>query len=267
MKGVILAGGTGSRLRPLTWVTNKHLLPVYDKPMIYYPLNNLLKAGIRDIFIVTGGEHFDAIGRLLGSGKKIKEVLGLEEPIHSIAFGVQDSAGGIAEALGLAKQFVGKDSVTVVLGDNIFEDERFLHGAVANFKSGAHIFLKPVSDPYLFEEINGVRKAKYGIAELNGNAVIGVEEKPAKPKTNYAVTGAYIYDNNVFDIIKTLKPSARGELEITDVNNAYISKGNMKCSIINGSWTDAGSIKTLYRATRLVRNWRNSGMPEDSLEG
>lgn len=257
MKGVILAGGTGSRLRPLTWVTNKHLLPIYNKPMIYYPMNHLLKAGIKDVFVVTGGEHFDAIGRLLGSGKKLKEVLGFEEPIESLAFGVQDGAGGIAEALGLSKQFVNSDPVTVILGDNIYEDEPFLREAVTSFTGGAHIFLKRIPDEQLYEMANGTRRARFGVAELKGDLVVGIEEKPVTPKTNYAVTGAYIYDNKVFDVIKTLKPSWRGELEITDVNNAYIKAGQMKYTVVEGSWTDAGTIETLYHANHLCRCWKN----------
>jgi glucose-1-phosphate thymidylyltransferase len=259
MKGVVLAGGTGSRLRPLTWVTNKHLLPVYDKPMIYYPLNNFLKAGISDIFVVTGGEHFDAIGRLLGSGKKLKETLNIDEPVRSLAYGVQDGAGGIAEALGLAEQFVGKDPMAVVLGDNIFEDERILADAVKNFTGGAHIFLKEVPEEILFESTSGTRRAKFGMAELAGDKVVGIEEKPVQPKTRYAVTGAYLYDNAVFDIIKTLNPSWRGELEITDVNNEYIRRGQMKYTVIKGSWSDAGSIHTLHRATALRRGWLGHG--------
>ena len=249
----------GTRLRPLTWVTNKHLLPVYDNPMIYYPLNNLLKAGIRDIFVVTGGEHFDAIGRLLGSGKKLKETLGITEPIDSLAFGVQDGPGGIAEALGLARQFVGNDSVAVVLGDNIYEDERILADAVKNFSGGAHIFLKEIPEDNLYETIDGTRRAKFGIAELSGDKVVGIEEKPVIPKTRYTVTGAYIYDNKVFDIVKTLKPSWRGQLEITDVNNAYINTKQMKYTVVNGSWTDAGSVQTLHRATALRKGWLGHG--------
>jgi len=252
MIGALLAGGTGTRLKPMTYVTNKHLLPVYDKPMIAYPLQYLLNAGITEIFVVTGGEHFDQVGKLLGSGKKVCEKLGLEGRIDSIAFGVQDGAGGIAEALGLARKFAGDDSVAVVLGDNIFEDGHVLRGAVKNFESGGHIFLKHVPDKILFEEKDGMRKAKYGMAELSGRQVIGIEEKPEKPKSNYAVTGAYVYDNSVFDVIKTLKPSGRGELEITDVNNYYVQKGRMHYSIVNGWWTDAGSIDALRRATNLV---------------
>lgn len=258
LKGVLLAGGTGSRLRPLTWVTNKHLLPVYDKPMIYYPLNNLLKAGINEIFVVTGGEHFEAIGRLLGSGRKLKETLGIGESLRSLAFGVQDGAGGIAEALGLARTFVGNDNMAVVLGDNIFEDENLLCEAVRNFSGGAHIFLKEVPDENLYEDIYGSRRAKYGIAELSGDRVVSIEEKPEKPKSNYAVTGAYLYDPSVFDIIASLKPSWRNELELSDVNNEYIKAGRMKYTIINGSWTDAGSVETLHRATRLCQSWKKT---------
>ncbi len=253
MIGTILAGGTGTRLRPMTYVTNKHLLPVYDKPMIAYPLQYLLNAGITEIFVVTGGEHFAAIAQLLGSGKQTCEKLGLEGKIDSIAYGVQDGAGGIAEALGLARKFVGKDSVAVVLGDNIFKDAYVLRDAVKNFESGGYIFLKQVPDKLLFEEKNGVRKAKYGMAELAGKRVIGIEEKPEKPKSNFAVTGAYIYDNSVFDVIKTLKPSGRGELEITDVNNHYVGRGEMRYSVVDGWWTDAGSVETLHRAGELVK--------------
>jgi len=258
MIGAILAGGTGTRLRPMTKVTNKHLLPVYDKPMIAYPLQYLLSAGITEIFVVTGGEHFDAIGRLLGSGKNACEELGLEGKIDSISFGVQDGAGGIAEALGLAKRFAGSDSICVVLGDNIFQDSYFLHDAVRDFKSGGHIFLKNVPDEQLYEEKGGKRRTKYGMAELRNEKVIGIEEKPEKPKSNLVVTGAYIYDNSVFDFVKTLRPSARGELEITDVNNYFVQKGGMRYSAIKGWWTDAGSVETLYRAQELVhKNSKN----------
>ncbi len=254
MKGVILAGGSGSRLLPLTKVTNKHLLPVYDKPMIYYPLNYLINAGIRDVFVVTGGEHFDSIGRLLGSGKKIKETLGFDTNLESLAFGVQDEAGGIAQALGLAKGFVGKDNLVVVLGDNIYSgNDLFLKNIVLAFSNGAHLFLKEVSDSFLYELTSQGKRAKYGIAELGGSNVIGIEEKPENPKTNYVVTGCYLYDSSVFDIIQTLKPSWRNELEITDVNNFYIKNRKAKFSLFEGEWTDAGSIESLYRASELIR--------------
>lgn len=261
--GVLLAGGTGSRLRPLTNVTNKHLLAVYDRPMIFYPLNNLILAGIRKIFVVTGGEHFDSVGRLLGSGKRLEEGLGISNGmIDSLAYGVQDRAGGIAEALGLAKEFVGKDNVAVVLGDNIFEREDFLREAVERFEgggdlfSGAHLFLKKVQSDRLYEKTEKGLRAKYGMAELKSGRVIGIEEKPETPKSNYAVTGAYIYDNKVFDVISGLKPSGRGELEITDVNNHYISQGMARYSFVKGDWTDAGSIETLHRAGNLIEGKR-----------
>ena len=234
MKGVILAGGTGSRLFPLTKVTNKHLLPVYDEPMIYYPLKTLISAGIRNIMVVSGKGHVGHFLELLGSGSDFGVRLSYE---------IQEGAGGIAQALGLAKSFVGRDDVTVILGDNIFEDNVAQH--VKSFESGARIFLKKVPDAH-----------RFGVAEVDGRKgrVVGVEEKPKNPKSNYAVTGLYIYDNQVFDIIKTLKPSGRGELEITDVNNAYIRQGTLSYSILKGYWSDAGTFESLYRASELVRN-------------
>lgn len=265
MKGVLLAGGTGSRLLPLTKVTNKHLLPIGGKPMIYYPLNNLIQAGIKDIYVVTGGEHYAAITGLLGSGKKLKENLGINAEV-SLSFGTQDRAGGIAEALGLARTWAGNDNVVVMLGDNIYENERFLEEPVRNFRSGAHIFLKEIPEQYLYEiDGTGKRKAKYGMAAFNGceemaeRILSDIEEKPEHPATNYAVTGAYIYDNNVFEIINGLKPSGRGELEITDVNNAYLKQERMNNSFVEGYWTDAGSHSTLQRANMLemMRQARN----------
>src|SRR3989344_3249591 len=255
MIGVVLAGGEGTRLQPLTYVTNKHLLPVYDKPMIAYPLQYLLSAGIEDIFVVTGGKHFDAIGRLLGSGKDVCKKLSLEGRIKSLDFAVQDGAGGIAEALGLARRYVGTESVAVVLGDNIFEDQYVLRDAVQQFTKGANIFLKDVPDENLYEHDpkKGINKAKYGMAELDGQKkVLSIEEKPEVPKSNYAVTGAYLYDSSVFTVIPTLTPSGRGELEITDVNNYFVNHGSMNASRINGWWTDAGSIQSLHRAGNLV---------------
>lgn len=257
MKGVILAGGTGSRLHPLTRVTNKHLLPIYDKPMIYFPLQTLVNAGIEDIFVVTGGEHFEGIGRLLGSGAKLRESLGIEARVR-FAYATQDNAGGIAEALGLARVFVGNDPVAVILGDNVFEDHYLLRDPIQGFQDGAMIFLREVTDDHQLFEIDstGQRKAKFGIAELVGDRVVGIVEKPVDPKTRYAVTGLYVYDAGVFKIISTLRPSGRGELEITDVNNAYIAQGNMRFALVNGSWTDAGSHESLYRASNLVREQR-----------
>ena len=258
MKGIILAGGSGSRLWPLTLVTNKHLLPVYDKPMIYWPLDNVLRAAIKDVFVVTGGNHFDAIGALLGSGDEEElSALGLKGPAN-FSYGVQKKPAGIAHALGLAKEFAGIDPVAVVLGDNIFQDRDFIRNARESFHKGAHIFVKEVPETHLYEEIKGKRRAKYGIAEIKDGKVVSIEEKPEKPKSNLAVTGAYIYDARVFDVVRTLKPSWRGELEITDVNNYYINAGAMSYSLVPGEWTDAGSIETLHRASQLAAAWRGA---------
>ncbi len=232
MKGVILAGGTGSRLYPLTKVTNKHLLPVYDKPMIFYPIQTLINAGIKEIMIVSGRGHAGHFLELLGSGA--------DHGVH-FTYEIQEQAGGIAQALSLAEDFVDGDSVTVILGDNIFQDD--IKEDVANFNDGAKIFLKEVLDAH-----------RFGVAELKGDKVIGIEEKPKEPKSNFAVTGLYIYDSKVFSAIKTLKPSGRGELEITDVNNYYINKGAMKYGILEGFWSDAGTFESLLRASIMVKN-------------
>jgi len=234
MKGVILAGGTGSRLYPLTKVTNKHLLPVYDKPMIYYPLQTLVSAGIKDIMIVSGRGHAGHFLELLGSGS--------EMGVH-FTFEIQEEAGGIAQALSFAEDFVDGDNVAVVLGDNIFQDN--IKEDVLTFKSGAKIFLKEVTDAQ-----------RFGVAELEGNKVVGIEEKPKNPKSNLAVTGLYIYDCEVFNAIKTLRPSGRGELEITDVNNYYINKDVMRYKVLDGFWSDAGTFESLFYASELVRNLR-----------
>ncbi|MGI5991539.1 MAG: sugar phosphate nucleotidyltransferase [Methanosarcina sp.] len=234
MKGVILAGGTGSRLYPLTKVTNKHLLPVYDKPMIYYPMETLINAGIKDIMIVSGRGHAGHFLELLGSG--------VEHGVH-FTYEIQEKAGGIAQALSLAEDFVDGDSVTVILGDNIFQDN--VKEDVSNFNGGAKIFLKEVPDAH-----------RFGVAELKGKKVIGIEEKPKEPKSNFAVTGLYIYDSEVFDAIKTLKPSGRGELEITDVNNYYVNKGVMEYKALEGFWSDAGTFESLLRAGLLVQQFR-----------
>ena len=230
MKGIILAGGLGTRLHPLTKVTNKHLLPIYNKPMIYYPLKTLINGGIKDIMIICGPEHSGHFLNLLKSGKEFGVNLQYE---------IQDEPGGIAHALALAEDFVGNDSITVILGDNIFEDSFVF----LDFKKGARIFLKKVPDPQ-----------RFGVAELENEYVKEIIEKPKEPKSNYAVTGLYQYDNSIFDIIRTLKPSERGELEITDVNNAYLKKQQLQHSVVKGFWTDAGSIKTLAHASDLVRN-------------
>ena len=244
MKGVILAGGLGTRLLPCTKVTNKHLLPVYDKPMIYYPLRTLVNAGLEDIMIVTGGNNAGDFLRLLGNGKEF----GLKD----ISYTYQEGEGGIADALRLAENFIEKDKMVVMLGDNIIRDD--ISGAVKEFEKqekGAKIFLKEVSNP-----------EKFGVAEIEGGRVVNIEEKPQKPKSNYAVIGLYMYDSDVFEIIRTLKPSGRGELEITDVNNEYIKKGSMTYSIIEGWWGDAGtSFEALFRAGSLVREASNDNKP------
>jgi glucose-1-phosphate thymidylyltransferase len=237
MKGIVLAGGTGSRLYPLTKVTNKHLLPVGGYPMIYYPISKLKEAGLTDIFVVTGKEHAGAIVNLLGSGYE----MGLK-----FTYRIQDQAGGIAQALGLAEEFVGSDKCVVILGDNIFEDN--IADFVKKFdeqKEGAKILIREVKDPQ-----------RYGVAELEGDKVISIEEKPEFPKSNYSVTGIYMYDSSVFNIIKTLKPSVRGELEITDVNNEYIRRGTLTSNILTGWWTDAGTLESLAYANKLVESIR-----------
>ncbi len=234
MKGVILAGGLGSRLLPLTKVTNKHLLPVYDRPMIYYPIQTLVDAGIRDILLVTGGNSAGDFLRLLGNGQEF----GLEH----VNYTYQEGEGGIADALRLARFFVGNDRIVVVLGDNIIQDS--IASYVRNFEqqeSGAKILLKEVEDPQ-----------RFGVAQLEDGRVIGIEEKPAKPKSNLAVTGIYMYDAAVFDIIETLEPSDRNELEITDVNNDYIRRGLMTYDLLDGWWTDAGTFESLHKAGNLA---------------
>lgn len=233
MKGIILAGGTGSRLYPLTKVTNKHLLPVGDKPMIYHPIEKLIEVGIDEILIVTGTEHMGAVVNLLGSGKDFD---------CRFTYKVQDEAGGIAQALGLAENFAGNEPVLVILGDNIFETS--LKEAVKDYPGkGAQILIQDVPDP-----------KRYGVAEIDGDKVISIEEKPEEPKSSYAVTGIYFYDPSVFECIKTLKPSGRGELEITDVNNYYIQKGEMKSSVLKGWWTDAGTPESYQIANELIRS-------------
>jgi len=234
MKGVVLAGGLGTRLLPLTKVTNKHLLPIYNKPMIYYPIETLVEAGITDILLVTGGNNAGEFLRLIGNGK--------EFGLKHINYTYQEGEGGIAEALGLAEHFAEGDLITVVLGDNIIEGS--IRKAVEDFqrqKVGAKIFLKKVEDP-----------ERFGVAVLDGDKVVRIDEKPKRPETNFAVIGIYIYDGGVFDIVKTLKPSGRGELEITDVNNAYIQRGIMTYEILDGWWTDAGTFPSLIRANNLV---------------
>ena len=234
MKGVVLAGGLGTRLRPLTAVTNKHLLPVYNQPMIYYPIQTLVNAGINDIMVVTGGNSAGDFLRLLGNGK----AFGLKH----LNYAYQEGEGGIAEALSLVEHFAADAPVCVVLGDNIIE--RNILAAVNAYRKqdgGAKIILKQVPDPQ-----------RFGVPQLDGQRVIRIEEKPAKPLSDYAVIGIYMYDAGVYDIIRSLKPSGRGELEITDVNNAYIARGAMTWEKLEGWWTDAGTFDSLLRASNLV---------------
>lgn len=234
MKGIILAGGLGSRLAPLTRITNKHLLPVYNKPMIYYPIEALIKAGITDIMIVTGGNHAGDFLRLMGNGKDF----GLKH----LNYTYQEGEGGIADALSLAEYFADGEPVCVILGDNIIE--RNIIKAVRDFKeqkTGAKIMLKEVPDP-----------ERFGVAEIENDRLVNIVEKPKNPRSNLAVIGIYLYDGRVFDIVKTLKPSDRGELEITDVNNAYVKDGTMTWEMLDGWWTDAGTFESLLRASVLV---------------
>ena len=232
-KGVVLAGGTGSRLMPLTKVTNKHLLPIGKKPMIYYPIEKLTSIGINKILIVTGVEYMGDVVGLLGSGREFG---------CQFTYKVQDEAGGIAQALGLAEGFSHGDQLVAILGDNIFEAnlkqyaDRFI-----SQKIGARVLLKQVANPQ-----------RFGVAEISDGKVISIEEKPKKPGSDYIITGIYFYDDAVFDIIRTLKPSARGELEISDVNNAYIAKSQLEYDILDGWWTDAGTFESLNRANKLV---------------
>ncbi len=238
MKGVVLAGGTGSRLYPLTKITNKHLLPIYDRPMIYYPIQTLVDAGIREILVVTGGKTAGDFLRLLANGKGFG--------LNHLNYTYQEGEGGIAEALGLAEHFADGDKLCVILGDNIIEGS--IRQAVDDFRkqpAGAKLLLKEVPDA-----------ERFGVAELDGGRIIGIEEKPARPKSRYAVTGIYMYDATVFDKIRALAPSARGELEITDVNNAYISEGVMTFAFLEGWWTDAGTFDSLLRAANFVAESR-----------
>jgi len=234
MKGVILAGGLGTRMNPLTKITNKHLLPVYDKPMIYYPLQALINAGIEDILIVTGGTYAGDFLRLLGNGH--------EFGLKHINYTYQEGEGGIAAALRMAEFFAAEDKLCVMLGDNIIEKN--IREAVKKFdrqKAGAKIMIKEVPDPQ-----------RFGVPVLEGDKIVKIEEKPKAPKSPYAVTGIYLYDKTVFDIIKSLRPSDRGELEITDVNNVYIERGHLTWEVLDGWWTDAGTFESLLRASQMV---------------
>ena len=245
MKGIVLAGGTGSRLFPLTKITNKHLLPIYDKPMIYYPIQTLVDAGIRDILLVTGGRNSGDFLRLLANGK--------EFGLAHFNYTYQEGEGGIADALGLAEHFADGKKICVILGDNIIQGS--IRAAVEEFREqprGAKIFLKEVPDA-----------ERFGVAEIVGDRIAGIEEKPKQPKSHYAVTGIYLYDGTVFDKVRQLVPSKRGELEITDVNNAYIKEGSMTFAHLEGWWTDAGTFDSLLRASNLVAKTSPRAAEED----
>lgn len=233
MKGIVLAGGNGTRLLPLTKITNKHLLPVGRYPMIYYPLYTLIQAGIKDIMIVSGKGHAGHFLELLGSGKEFGA---------RFSYAIQEDAGGIAQALSLCEDFADNEKIAVILGDNIYQDNfRF---QIDNFKSrdrGAQIFIKKVDDPQ-----------RFGVPNINDGRIVDIEEKPIFPKSPYAVTGFYLYDSRVWDVVKTLKPSERGELEITDVNNFYIKDETMRFSVVDGFWLDAGTFPSLHRANMVV---------------
>lgn len=249
MKGVVLAGGTGTRLNPLTRVTNKHLLPVFDKPMVYYPIQTLVNAGIHEILLVTGGKNAGDFLRLLGNGRPF----GLKH----LNYTYQEGEGGIAEALGLAEYFAGGEQICVVLGDNIIENN--ICHAVETFrkqKEGAKVFLKEVEDAQ-----------RFGVAEIQGKRVVGIEEKPATPKSKYAVIGVYLYDSTVFQKIRRLKRSRRGELEISDVNNFYIKEDKLSFEILDGWWTDAGTFDSLLRANNLVAKTGANKMAEQHATG
>jgi glucose-1-phosphate thymidylyltransferase len=234
MKGVLICGGTGSRLRPLTEITNKSLLPVYDRPLLQYPLQTLLNAGIMDIVVITGPEHIDQITNFLGSGARFGA---------TFSYKVQDQPGGIAEALGLAEEFADGDSICALLGDNIFFDD--LSPIIRSFERGGHVFLKEVDDPH-----------RFGVAEMDGGRVLSIEEKPTQPRSNFAVAGCYIYDSRCFDIIRNLQPSARGEFEITDVSRGFLEREELTASVLQNEWIDAGTFESLFEAARLVRNQR-----------
>ena len=234
MKGVILAGGLGTRLEPLTRVTNKHLLPVYDQPMIYYPIKTLVAAGINKILIVTGGNNAGDFLRLLGNGE--------EFGIQDIRYAYQKGEGGIADALRLAEHFVDQDKFIVILGDNVIDKSiKPYVDQLRKQRKGARILIKRVPDP-----------SRFGVAELRGNKIVSIIEKPKKPPSDYIVTGIYMYDSLAFDFIRKLKPSKRGELEITDVNNMYLKKNQLYYNVLEGNWTDCGTFQSLYRANRIM---------------
>ena len=240
MKGVLLAGGLGTRLYPLTHATNKHLLPVFDRPMIYYPIQTLVNAGITEVMVVTGGPHAGHFLAVLRNG----EQLGLTH----LEYAYQEAEGGIAQALALCEDFADGQDIAVILGDNTTDAD--IGPAVRTFQKGARLFLKPVPDP-----------ERFGVPVLDGGSIIRIEEKPKEPKSSYAVTGLYIYDNKVFDYIKTCKPSGRGELEITDVNNLYIEAGELSWVELEGFWSDAGTFESLYRTNKF---WAEKALAEPS---
>lgn len=231
MKGVLICGGTGSRLRPLTEITNKSLLPVYDQPLILYPLEVLRKAGIQDIIVITGSERIDQMASFLGGGSRFG---------CTFSYKVQENAGGIAQALGLTEEFVDGDTVCAILGDNIYFDD--LSADIRAFKSGAHIFLKEVPDA-----------SRFGVVEVQNGKPVSIEEKPTNPKSNLAQTGCYLYDARAFEVIANLKPSARNEFEITDVTKWYLEQGELTCSTLQDEWIDAGTFESLYHAAKVVR--------------
>ncbi len=232
MKGVLICGGTGSRLRPLTEITNKSLLPVYDQPLVLYPLQTLTQAGIKDIIVISGNEHIDQMAGFLGSGARFG---------CRLSYRVQDRAGGIAQALGMAREFADGDNVCALLGDNIYFDH--LEDVISGFQTGAHVFLKDVEDPQ-----------RFGVAEVDVQGkVLSIEEKPLAPKSSYAVTGCYLYDSRCFEAIDTLQPSARGELEITDLSRWYLERGELSATVLTDEWVDAGTFESLHRAASIVR--------------
>jgi len=235
MKGVVLAGGTGSRLSPLTRVTNKHLLPIYDKPMVYYPLQTLVEAGVKDILIVTGGNNAGDFLRLLRNGKDFG--------LNQVSFAYQEGEGGIADALRLAEPFAAGEKICVILGDNILENSvRRAREKFDRQQEGALILLKEVRDP-----------ERFGVPVFEGKRIVRIEEKPKVPGSPYAVIGVYFYDGTVFDRVRTLRPSGRGEFEITDVNNSFLFEEQLSYDVIDGGWTDAGTFESLWRATKMVR--------------
>ena len=238
MKGVILAGGLGTRLYPLTYATNKHLMPVFDRPMIYYPIQTLVNAGITEVMVVTGGPHAGHFLAVLRNG----EQLGLTH----LEYAYQENEGGIAQALALCEDFADGEDIAVILGDNTTDAD--IGPAVRTFEKGARLFLKPVPDP-----------ERFGVAVFESGKIVRIEEKPKDPKSNYAVTGLYIYDNKVFEYVRTCKPSGRGELEITDVNNLYIEVGELSWVELEGFWSDAGTFESLYRTNRF---WAEKALKE-----